>query len=416
MSQSSEGDKSLVNKYSRQFRLDASTSSVGTGVGFETNTEESGPVVELTERGVKDAVEKTRIRLKDFALKYYGGEVTAENQKLIDSIAQDVNTGLDLLRKKDEVGLRQNPDAVSGLETIIIGDGSRPMYLIENDRVDFESAVDLVLTNGNPRWQLAIEDAQRQGGLSEVVPSVGVLRSRHNRKKFYGTAFLIAADLIMTNKHVWEAIRRDHGEHYGEVVVDFQYEMRNQTATNLRLLETVVFLGPGDPIMPDIDVALFSLNSSDGFEQQPFDIHAGKWLPQQDAMAVFVIGHPEIPEKKSKIEKFLSGTSYVKRLSPGYARHSRGTPVYHSASTLEANSGSIVVSPEFSPRIAIGIHYGFGDLQVDGNDKSQGQVSNKAHAISEILGQKSTQESTALGRTLRQTLDEFGANLVSDDL
>jgi V8-like Glu-specific endopeptidase len=410
MSQDFGSSKSLVEKYSQLLQLESGAKSRDRQGGLEGNSETVTPAIEMTERGIKDSIEKMNSRLKKFAAKYYGSDRADESQKQIDTICGNIAQGLELLRNKDEEGLKSNPKAVSGLEEVIIGDGSRPMYMIQQDEVDLDSATSLVLANGNPIWEPIIQDAYSLGGLREVMPSVGVLRSRVDRSDPYGTAFLVAPNLVMTNKHVWDQIYNQHDERYDEVVVDFQYEVNNRTGQKIRQLESVVFLGFGDRMSPVIDVALFSLNGEATFDQTPFDIHAGRWLRLGKERKVFVIGHPEIPKNKTDLQRFLSGTSFVKRLCPGEAiHHMKGKPIYHNASTTEMCSGAVVVSCDNSSRVAIGIHHGYETLQ-------NRQMTNLAHALQEILDKKSTTESTALNGTLRQILENFGAQFDETDL
>jgi hypothetical protein len=407
MSQDSAGAKSWVEKYGRLLGLeDGGRRGDGSG-GLEANSDKEIPAMDMTNGGINDAMERIDASLKRFAAKYYGNQSSEEIGKQIEKICRNISEGLELLRKKDEEGLKRNPNAVSGLEDVIIGNGFRPMYMIDDDKPDFASATDLEWTNGNPIWESGIQAAYRFNGLGEMVPSVGVLRSGIDHSGPYGTAFLVAPDLIMTNKHVWNEIQTNHQGRYSEVIVDFQYEVRNRMGKRARVLESIVFLGRGDAKYPKTDVALFSLAGAASFEQTPFDIHAGRWLSLGKKQSVFVIGHPVIPKNRTELQRFLSGTSSVKRLCPGKSiHHHEGAPVYHDASTTDSCSGSVVIPIGRPSRLALAIHFKYGEVD--------GVNCNWAHPLAEILEEKS--ESTVFRGTLRDILTQFDASFDNTDL
>jgi hypothetical protein len=420
MSQHSGTSKSLVEKYGQLLRLDGAGTGDERRAGLEGPSKTAGPGIEMTERGIKDYVERIHARLKKFAEKYYGNEAAEESDKQIDAICESISVGLALLRNKDEEGLKRNPKAVSGLEEVIIGDGSRPMYMIENNRVDTQSAIGLESQNGNPIWEGYIESAMEYEGLVEMIPSVGLLRSRVAPLRLYGTAFLVAPDLIMTNRHVWNQIANNHQGRYNEVCVDFQYESSHRSENRIRRLDKLEFLG-ADRARPevDVDVALISLTGQSAFHQTPFEIYSSEWRNSDErSLLVFVIGHPKIPTNRTQLERFLSGTSYVKRLCPGASVHEKsGEPILHDASTTVTCSGAVLIPVEPSSLIpvktsskkALGIHFGGEDIQPN-------VMANKAHAFCDILDEESTAESPAQSGTLRQILSDFGAGFRDSDL
>lgn len=437
MSQDSAKSGSIVDYYMARIGLSPSGGGGDSTSGLESV--EPRLVTSLTDKAVKDSVEQVRTRLEQFAKNYYGDPIPAEYKSQIDTICSSVKDGLRLLDKGNAQDLKENPDAVSGLESIILGDGTRPLYLIQDDKVDFKSTTSLVKRVGNTQWESSINESYSRL-LKSIIPSVGILRSP--RSTNYGTGFLVAPDLLMTNRHVWEKhLKSFHDHGYREITVDFQHEhgMEDRPSGRSRQVESLIFLGlrdsngVKDPATAGAtDVALLSLRADDAYGQTPIRIQSGEWQPSSDEVDIFLIGHPVINEEDANLfEKFLSGTSGVKRLSPGEAiRNNLSEPIYHTASTLAGCSGGLIVSPQIDAKvspgnIALALH--FGDQPVEGSylnsiyskmtkgaradlPRMDERWLNAAKAMPDLLDLVSADVDTAESGTLGEILERFGAS------
>jgi hypothetical protein len=424
MSQKSTKPNSIVNHYMKKIGLATKSNVEEGGAGFESP--QPRVVDSLTDKGIQDSVEQVRAQLERFAKKYYADRKPEQNTAEINLLCDNVRTGLKVLKGGNEEELKNNAEAISGLESIILGDGTRPLYLIRDNTVDFDSTTSLVKRVGNTEWESSILRAYQEG-LKSIIPSVGVLRSASSDN--LGTGFLVAPDLLMTNRHVWKKLG-EHAGGYQQIVVDFQYEMGSQTNNLHRRLDSLVFLGQGRRVQGGIvsgtDVAVFSLSTGDRFGQTPIRIQSGRWDASSDDVDIFVIGHPLIPDTNEYL-RFLSGTSGVKRLSPGLCLRNRiGEPVYHTASTLKGCSGGLIVSPMApKPTIALALHFGdtpvqgqylesvfaelINDASRDGVNVKDGEYLNTAHALPDILDEVSENRETVENGTLREILQNYGA-------
>ena len=399
MAEKTNPPESLVQKYSKLLRLDATDK--GASDGLEATPDGHGPKVDLSAKGITDTVGRVEANLNDFARRYFPGK---DKKTSIDAIREDVQQGLDCLKQQNEQALRQNPRAVSGLEIVVLGDGTRPMYLISNNDVDFLSANALVQQANNQYWISAIQNAYEDCALREMMPSVGILMGGVDGLWPFGTGFLVGPNLLLTNKHVWQGIDAAHRGRYQEVTVDFQHEFNGSGQNLRRRLASVLFVGTGIFGTPEcVDVVLLSLESNPGFNQIPFQVHAGIWN-RVARSAVFVIGHPKI-EPTNPYKEFLSETSGFKRLCPGVVpTKDWNSPISHDASTTDGCSGGVLlaVGTQFQ-QTAVGIHFGTGT-----NNRF-----NQAHALTDVLDQESEYQPGAAVGTLRQILKAHGANLVS---
>jgi endonuclease G len=413
--------KSLIDNYLKRLGTEPTHSVPGSVRGLESPS--SAPVIDLSECGIRDTIGKLRDRLETFASRYYSDVRSKSHSDCIQRICRSVESGLTLLQRRDEVGLLNNAEAVAGLEGIIATDGSRPMYLIKDNQVDFRSDNQLLdrsgatKISGNSLWAQSLQRMDQEG-LYRVMGSVGTIRHL-NREDAYGTGFLVAPDLLMTNGHVWNKIGEDNGQDYSRIIVDFQHEFQGGGQISIRRLRSLAYLGSRqrDVMNPNKthynpDVALFVLEpEAAAGHPEFFRIHSGRWNESPGSFVfVSVIGHPTI-EANNPFAEFMKPTSGFKRLSPGTSRLAKDpTYAYHDASTTGGSSGSVLVSPSASsPMTAVGIHYAFGDTRT-GLDTP----TNCAQVLPHILETYSEAVDQTETDSLRQILSRYGAVLCPD--
>ena len=359
--------------------------------------------------------------MEAFSKRYYKAVGKDPQSDVITRVCSSAETGLRLLQGRDEEGLKRNREAVSGLEQIIAEDGSRPMYMINDDHVDFMSDAQLwdrkgreVFGEESP-WVKTIKRQQAKG-LPRVMSSVGAITEGPDGKGI-GTGFLVAPDLLMTNGHVWWDIASKHGGDYSQVLVDFEREYFRSDRGSVRRVRSLAYVGMSSPDPIDLtkklftpDIALFVLEpGTTRDEQLIFEVLAGTWRAESEPY-VFVIGHPTI-KPNNPFAEFLLQTSGCKRLSPGVARLSDADKgqAFHDASTTEGSSGSVLISPSAqSPVVAVGIHYSFDAVP----DVEVGQrETNLAQVLPNLLDTVSDAIEEAEPGTLEQILSRHGAVL-----
>lgn len=299
----------------------------------ESQTNANGGIKELSERVLKESYEPLQA-LEDWNAQYFD----------------------------------EHPEKLSLLEVIVRTDGSRPSFLIKKDEVD--------LTSGEVgQWSGAFTNAKDT--LKTAIQSVG----RINIGAIHvGTGYLVSKNLIITNRHVLQAVATQDSQRRWSFVkgahIDFGFEFKTRLSVNPRKLLKVVFCDPREIDRYNIDhnkLDLAIIEVGEGDEnytpKNVLQVESSKTWAFPDS-AMFTIGYPADPGQDG-IDNYGASVLYnlfrdsygCKRIAPGKIMPHTGDVgwmISHDASTLGGNSGSVIVSRP-NEDIAAGLHYG-GDL------------------------------------------------------
>lgn len=268
-----------------------------------------------------------------------------------------------------------------GIEAVIHADGSRPVFFIR------EGAVDRTGVEAG-KWGEALNS--RFNAIREVLPAVGRIGSRQSRFSYSGTGFLVADELVVTNRHVLQAIAVQGTDGkwslYQDTTIDFLGEIDNPAMQSFKVKE-VVFAGP-EPILGldprRLDVALLKIEPLSAGATLPKPVTlSSKPGPVSSRRDLYVVGFPAAAdlyygsgdptvgtEFASVLSSLFRDEFGVKRLAPGQIDTGIGTVddggkqwvFEHDASTLAGNSGSMVT--DFADGLTvIGLHFGGGPRQ-----------------------------------------------------
>jgi serine protease len=209
-----------------------------------------------------------------------------------------------------------------------------------------------------------------------------------------GTGFLIAPNLVLTNRHVAEVIakpfRKDSGEVWlmkaGSPWIDFGREACDEAVSRFRILR-VVAAGP-DPIdlrvnPKRLDAALLEIaptSLSSDPQPVPVTFLAPQALANEEPGQVVSIGYPGAPayeprgpmptkedeQVMASLKRIFNMTYGVKRVSPGKIVTKAGVVpdggkswvFTHDATTLGGASGSCVVRLAGGEARVMGLHFG----------------------------------------------------------
>jgi hypothetical protein len=366
---------------------------------FESVGAEEGP--DLSNGGIKDRVDNTAGELHRI-VKDYLGDAPAKHQ-LVDELVKRGDSALRMLRDEDETLARQ-PGILGDLEAIVRTDGSRPSFTVREGVVDKSSS-----PLGN--WESTLDDSREH--LEAAIACVGRIDDPGTPEGYVGTGFLIQENLIVTNRHVLQAIAaRDDKKVWRfnpGVRIDFGHEFRGRDSLAPRELRKVVFAGPDTISFPPVvhsrlDLVLIELAPAAGRPPRtcPFDI-APDWA--SPGQIVYTIGYPANPGTDyvpSLLEQLFQSTYGCKRVAPGKIEPGQ-VPTYawtlaHDATTLGGNSGSIVVALGREQNAA-GLHYG-------------GRRGEPRENWGHVLGKVLDVADPSTGKTLLQALKGSGVVLV----
>ena len=391
-------------------RLLAGADALGGAGALESLAPETtaGPGLDLSEGAVDERMGGTRAELHRIVKEFLGDK--PELQDIADKIARDGKTALKMVGDENDAGLAST-EILASLEVIVRTDGSRPSFMVRNGVPDRK-------TSPVGTWGLTLDDSLDK--LRAAIECVGRIDDPSGAQGFQGTGILVAENLVMTNRHVLQAIasQAPNGSWTlrSNITIDFGHEFRAQDSLRQRTVNGVVFAGskPIDPFAIDhgkLDLALLELARPASAAEKPKEVLAldasTDW--GQAETGVFIIGFPGNPgfgsNAPSLLELLFRSTYGCKRLAPGtvsttatgLAASPRHWSLAHDATTLGGNSGSavVVIGRE---RITAGLHYG-------------GRMSDPRENWCHVLGRTLDQTAGRSAKTLREILTERGVKL-----
>ncbi|MCA8953769.1 MAG: trypsin-like peptidase domain-containing protein [Planctomycetes bacterium] len=228
---------------------------------------------------------------------------------------------------------------------------ARPSLLVRSGRV--EAAASALWQQRLARCDEVLGDALAAVGRIDVVD--------HDSFDWIGTAWVVAPNTIITNRHVVAEFAKADGEAWTArpneagrpiaATVDFVRELGSRHTRKLRI-ERVrwVWQGPG----PTADLALLEVRGDD----LPPPIPLAERDGEVDQFVV-AVGYPARDSRNddAPMARIFGETFGVKRCAPGQVTGVSGEMRFeHDCSTLGGNSGSAVL--DLATGHAIGLHFG----------------------------------------------------------
>ena len=236
-------------------------------------------------------------------------------------------------------------------------------------------------------WQAKLAPCRDK--LEGVIPSVGRIEvENHPRLPWVGTGWLVADDIVATNRHVAVEFGRRSGDgfefrqnHTGRRMkarIDTLEEHDNGAEQEYRIREILHIEDEDGP-----DVAFLKVSrESDVGDPLPGPIALSASDPT-DSQVVGVVGYAASDARRNPgtaMPRIFERIYNVKRLHPGEVMSARDDKPYftHDCSTLGGNSGSAVL--DFVTGEAVGLHFAGSFLE--------GNYAVKASVVRELLESK----------------------------
>lgn len=202
--------------------------------------------------------------------------------------------------------------------------------------------------------------------VEEGLSAVGRIElHRPGRVRTVGTGFVVAPNIVMTNRHVVDPQLAEWDRSgwrlstSSEVAIDFAEERRGNYPPREHVIEDVLFVS-NDPAM---DVALLAIRMRDRRgEPSPAPLAIGVTRRPRQGSIVCVLGYPTVPNvaKDSPVRQIadivFARTYGVKRVQPGRVVRANRLEIQHDCSTLGGNSGSCLLDPITG--YVVGLHWG----------------------------------------------------------
>jgi endonuclease G len=249
--------------------------------------------------------------------------------------------------------LARAPDDSVGLESIILR-RTRPVLAIR----DNDPVIKFIDQADSEIWQARLTKAKPL--LDSAIRAVGRIDLQGARLDWVGTGWLVAENILVTNRHVARefAIRKGDGYTFQiglnglmSADIDFLQEIDNPAQLIFKLIKP---LHIEDEPGPDLSFFEVEISSGNAKLAKPIELATEIAATQN----VATIGYPaydsRIPES-DLMENIFGKTYNKKRLAPGGITEVQPTLLLHTCTTLGGNSGSAVIDLDSGK--ALGLHF-----------------------------------------------------------
>jgi endonuclease G, mitochondrial len=296
------------------------------------------------------------------------------NAKQISAVLNDRQLMDEITRK---TGLRPFPPGgaeAAAFESLAPArtEGATPIRVTDARERHFEAIIErfgrpsLLVRNGTfevppaDTWKARLYPTKAR--LDLAIRSVGRLELVNHSLQYGGTAWLVAPDVIVTNRHVAQLFAQRRGgeftfrrspnnARYG-ARIDFLEEHLQPTAFEVEAAD-VLYVAENDDEHPD--VAFLRLRREPGVAlPPPIPLYGGE---VREGQTVAVVGYPAFDDRNNLADmaRIFEGKFGVKRLAPGEIDDVRDGVFTHDCTTLGGNSGSCVL--DVATGAAVGLHF-----------------------------------------------------------
>jgi endonuclease G len=284
-------------------------------------------------------------------LRQFNGWVRSTDPRLAEETADVAHE--ELFEAAPALEGRDPIEAEIELESIVLR-RTRPVLAILND----ETQLEFIDPADSAIWKQRLLTAKP--ALDRAIRAVGRIELQGGRLEWVGTGWLVADNIIVTNRHVASEFATRNGAGFtfrmgmdGQMnaSVDFIQEIGNPNRLVFRLVKPLHIEKEPGP-----DVAFFEVEVVSGNARlaQPIELAA----EVRETENVATIGYPaydsRIPEP-DLMERIFGKTYNKKRLAPGGVTRIESARVFHNCTTLGGNSGSVVL--DLDTGSALGLHY-----------------------------------------------------------
>jgi endonuclease G, mitochondrial len=218
----------------------------------------------------------------------------------------------------------------------------RPVLAIKNNTTEIVFAEEA----DSRIWKDRLSAAKE--ALDRAIQSVGRIELQGGRLDWVGTGWLVADNILVTNRHVANefALRKGEGLAFRMGLVgpmaartDFLQEIGNPTTREFKLIRPLHIEEESGP-----DVSFFEIEPTNGNSKLAEPIALADEI--RETASVATIGYPaydsRIPQP-DLMEKLYGRIYDKKRLAPGAVTKVESARLLHNCTTLGGNSGSVVL-------------------------------------------------------------------------
>jgi V8-like Glu-specific endopeptidase len=248
------------------------------------------------------------------------------------------------------------------LETIVRKE--RPVLFVQDDWLNKTDAT----LDGEEAKALVDELDRQHRKFQPLMPLIGRMDvANFPGIDFLGTAWFVAPDIVVTNRHVASLIARRDGRRFvfkrgvagnpltSSVCTAHEFDDLAPDKARVFAVREVLYI---EPESSPIDIAFLRVQRRTDGSRQDFIPVAREDVGADNP--VFVVGYPArapksvIPDQERMKELFRDRYD-VKRAAPGFTMPGENGSTRHDCTTLGGNSGSVVL--DLKTGLAVGLHF-----------------------------------------------------------
>ncbi len=237
----------------------------------------------------------------------------------------------------------------------IVRPSARPVLAIRDNKVTTE-----FLGPDSDVWKSRIDNARAI--LNIVIPSIGRIELKNNADfPWVGTGWLVADDIVVTNRHVAREFGRGTQDGFvfrvgvnggpQSAQIDFLEEFDRSASLEFAIESILWIATPTEP-----DIAFLRVRPASTNRRLATPIPLAETVSPDDF--VVTIGYPardpRVPDQRL-VQRIFGDVYEKKRLAPGQVTDVGPDEMQHDCSTLGGNSGSPVISLKNGQ--AVGLHF-----------------------------------------------------------
>jgi len=247
----------------------------------------------------------------------------------------------------------QAADDNIGLESIVLR-RTRPVLAIR----DNDAKLDFIDKADSEIWLARLTKAK--SFLDSAIRAVGRIDLQGARLDWVGTGWLVADNILVTNRHVAREFAARKGDGYTfqlglngpmSADIDFLQEIDNPATLIFKLIKPLHIEDEPGPDLSFFEVEIASGNSK---LATPIKLAAKVAVTPNAATIGYPAYDSRIPEP-NLMEDIFGKTYNKKRLAPGGITSVEEARILHSCTTLGGNSGSAVIDLDSGE--ALGLHF-----------------------------------------------------------
>ncbi|MEG4288047.1 serine protease [Microcoleus sp. C2C3] len=276
------------------------------------------------------------------------------NDEEINKELHDRISSLDISSLPTPISANKKDDTLEIAEAIVLVTGRPVLFVQNNSFIAPESDI----------WQERLNKSKPL--IEAAIKAVGrVELGNHPTHDWGGSAWLVASDILVTNRHVAREFAAKQNNKYVflsnplrktiRAAIDFTVEHEVDVDAPHFKVKDILYIEDSAPLKDGSqspDIAFLRVSSGDSLAT-PISLFSEPIEPNRDVAVIGYPGRDGLRNDYQVMERIFGGVYDVKRLQPGKITGVYNNVITHDCSTLGGNSGSVVLDLETGKALAL---------------------------------------------------------------